>query len=884
MIVFAWYLLKVIIVSAILCGYYYIALKDKIFHRWNRFYLLFTIVLSLLLPFISIDIFQPASEQGAVIKVLQAVTVQDEIVIELGKKNLLTTDTLIIAGYTLISLVFIATLLLTLIRIYRIKKRYPSTEVEGINFINTDAEGTPFSFFNSIFWNRSIDLHSTAGQQIFNHEIAHVKEKHTYDKIFTNLVLLFFWINPFFWLIRKELNMIHEFIADKMALEDGDINAFAEMILSSVYPGQQFSITNNFFYSPIKRRLKMLTKNKNSKVNYVSRLLVLPLAAVVFMAFALKMKTVKPAQIYTGEPITVIIDAGHGGSDNGAISQDIKEKDLTLAIAKEIKDLNTNKNINIILSRDHDQNISVKDRVNFAIKKNADLFVSIHINSQMGGKSANGLNVVIPKEDNAYLSPSKLLGSSIVQSFKNNFPLKVSDKLVQLNMGLWILKANQFPAVLIHAGYLTSQKDLPYLSQSPNQQTIARNILNGIENYAQNRINQVSIITDTIPEMYYQNKKVTGISVRPQKNNIKVTYNDGSTEIISKEEADKRGFILPPPPPPLSPNAPKAPLPPTAPTPPSPPSLGEFPETALYILNGKEVDKATISKISPENIATINVLKGEKSANRFGKKGQNGVIEITTKNSANQIKEDDIIKVKAESIFIHDPLKLNHSSAHPLILLNGKEILYSEMKQIPPDQIASISIYKDSQAELKYGEKGKDGVVEIYTKGAANNKTNNGNRLIEKHISTTFNGTTHRKVTNKTQRYIGSNGKNYTSKSVIIKIQTDTIPEKILTQVEEEAQFPGGQQAWVKYVTRQIMAVQDTFTEKDFGTCIVKFIVDKNGNVSDVAATTMKGTNLARVSVDAIRKGPKWIPAMQNGRKVNAYRLQPVTLYDPDHK
>src|SRR5690606_9623489 len=153
-----------------------------------------------------------------------------------------------------ISLIFIGVLLRSLLKIYHIKKNYPNTEVRGINFINTNAKGTPFSFFNSIFWNQSIDLHSSRGQKIFNHELAHVKEKHTHDKVFINAVLLFFWINPFFWIIRKELNMIHEFVADKMALEDGDINAFAEMILSSVFPGEQFSITNSFFYSPIKRR------------------------------------------------------------------------------------------------------------------------------------------------------------------------------------------------------------------------------------------------------------------------------------------------------------------------------------------------------------------------------------------------------------------------------------------------------------------------------------------------------------------------------------------------------------------------------------------------------------------------------------------------------
>ncbi|MDQ6763663.1 MAG: energy transducer TonB [Bacteroidota bacterium] len=106
--------------------------------------------------------------------------------------------------------------------------------------------------------------------------------------------------------------------------------------------------------------------------------------------------------------------------------------------------------------------------------------------------------------------------------------------------------------------------------------------------------------------------------------------------------------------------------------------------------------------------------------------------------------------------------------------------------------------------------------------------------------------------------------------------------DKVFTKVEIEASFPGGASAWTKYVTRAIQSNQDEFTESDFGTCVVKFIVDKTGKVSQVEATTMKGSKLAEVAVNAIRKGPNWTPAQQNGRYVNAYRLQPVTLTNPD--
>ena len=95
----------------------------------------------------------------------------------------------------------------------------------------------------------------------------------------------------------------------------------------------------------------MFTKHKNTKVSYVSRLLVLPLAAIVFFAFTLKVKN-KSANLYDGKTITVVIDAGHGGSDNGAQSADgVKEKDITLSIAKKIAEMNSNPHLEILLSR-----------------------------------------------------------------------------------------------------------------------------------------------------------------------------------------------------------------------------------------------------------------------------------------------------------------------------------------------------------------------------------------------------------------------------------------------------------------------------------------------------------------------------------------------------
>ena len=118
----------------------------------------------------------------------------------------------------------------------------------------------------------------------------------------------------------------------------------------------------------------------------------------------------------------------------------------------------------------------------------------------------------------------------------------------------------------------------------------------------------------------------------------------------------------------------------------------------------------------------------------------------------------------------------------------------------------------------------------------------------------------------------------FVSTSQAQKIEKDTT---VFEKVEIEASFPGGAEAWSKHLTKAISAEVDKFKKSDYGTVYIKFIVDKKGQVSDVQATNMKRSRLAKVAVQAIENGPRWNPAVQDGKKVNAFRIQPVTLLQP---
>ncbi len=292
----AYYLLKVIICSGILYGYYRVALHNKTFHRWNRFFLLVAVITSLSFPLIKISILHDPADSGQIIKLLSAVATGDGYLHEAELNGIfqISGAQVAMAIYIVASLTLLAVLIHTLAKLNRLIRSNPLQKMHRVHVVYTEVRGTPFSFFNYIFWNRNINMHADTGAKIFTHEMVHVTEKHSVDKLFMHLVLIFFWCNPFFWLIRREMNMIHEFIADSKAIEDKDTTTFAAMLLQTAYPQQAFGLTSRFFSSFIKRRLFMLTKKQNPRISYISRILALPFLAFIFTAFSIKTERLSP--------------------------------------------------------------------------------------------------------------------------------------------------------------------------------------------------------------------------------------------------------------------------------------------------------------------------------------------------------------------------------------------------------------------------------------------------------------------------------------------------------------------------------------------------------------------------------------------------------------
>lgn len=276
---------KTILCSGVTFLYYQLSLKDKTFHHYNRFYLLGAIVISLLLPLIKVDDFtiEVNNDMYMLLDKIQNFNTEKNI----NNGNLYFN--IIFSALGLVSLYFLGKLLYGIFKIQQFKKQFQKESFDGINFYRTDLNEAPFSYFKNLFWKNAITLHSDIGKQILKHEMVHIEQKHSFDKIFIEIITSVFWFNPFFHIIKKEINLIHEYLADKKAVKQSDTKAFAQMLLASHFSGTQLPVTSPFLSSNLKKRLKMLQKPK-TKFGYARRIFALPVVFSIAFAYLVNAK------------------------------------------------------------------------------------------------------------------------------------------------------------------------------------------------------------------------------------------------------------------------------------------------------------------------------------------------------------------------------------------------------------------------------------------------------------------------------------------------------------------------------------------------------------------------------------------------------------------
>ncbi len=286
------YLIRSVLVCGLLSGYYAIALRGRRMHGFNRFYLLSSVVLALVLPLVRIPWnLWPTANHGAVQRVLIGMAPAAT-----GKSGVAFWWWLGLGSSVLVSGVMLAILIGKIRGIYRLKRTCFCTPMDGYDLIETKAPGTPFSFLRNLFWGKGVDRENVVNRKMLAHELAHIRGRHSWDILGMQTVVCIFWMNPFFWYIRRELNLVLEFTADAASGADGDPELLARMLLQA-YAGGGYhpTLSNAFFHSPIKRRLVMITNNTRSRRTWMRKALVAPVLAAAVLFFACSKQ--QPAQI-----------------------------------------------------------------------------------------------------------------------------------------------------------------------------------------------------------------------------------------------------------------------------------------------------------------------------------------------------------------------------------------------------------------------------------------------------------------------------------------------------------------------------------------------------------------------------------------------------------
>ncbi len=283
------YILKSAVCLAVFYLFYRLLLSKETFHRFNRMALLGVMVLSCLLPLIQVTVKEASPVNMQVMSMEDLLLMyqwnQGATVVEEGGHTLRWQEILVLVYFAGLLFVIVRHLwslgrMLFLIRHSRCEKLD-----HGVRLVIHQRDIAPFS------WMRYIVISETdlkeGGHYILVHELAHIRHHHSWDLLLTELCAWVQWFNPAIWLLKQELQNIHEYEADEEVLRQGiQAKEYQMLLIKKAVGARLYSIANSFNHSSLKKRITMMIRKKSNPWARAKYLYVLPLAAVTVAAFA----------------------------------------------------------------------------------------------------------------------------------------------------------------------------------------------------------------------------------------------------------------------------------------------------------------------------------------------------------------------------------------------------------------------------------------------------------------------------------------------------------------------------------------------------------------------------------------------------------------------
>lgn len=646
------YFLKLNISLGLVFLFYHFVLRRLTFYTWNRWYLLGYTSLCFFLPFIDISLALEGSEMKNSPVVNWVPVLGEQILLRKDEQStgLSGWDYALVILLTGVMIMLIR-LSIQLISIHRMRNRSSLISKDGIRVYQVDAPIIPFSFGDSIFINQQ--QHSTAElEEIIRHEFVHVKQKHSVDIIWGELLCLFNWYNPFAWLLKKSIRQNLEFIADRQVLEQGMDRKQYQYLLLKVIGNNHFSIANQFNFSSLKKRIAMMNKLRTARIHLVRFLFILPLLSVMLLAFRSQWDApVDPV------PATSAAQVNEPKHQVDSRSMQIVSSDRIPGDTLPRGGVNKKGYQISIADASGNCTVVVKDRNNKLVKK------VLLTDWNKKPDFYEGLYGALPPP------PPPPAAPAIVDYIEvQGYPIAPAAPVAPVDAVTVV--GQPLPAEAPAAAIRVQGHPLP--ATAPGLTEVV------VTGYA-----KPSRSISPLPE------NVESILVK-QGNKVEVLLKNGKKEYYDLNNVnEKKKFDT------------------KYPAPPPPPGIGvqvegrslngsvgktvvegkPLPDNLIYVINGKISTRFEMEQIKPDQIASVDILKGNSAVALYGENAREGVVQI---------------KLKSED--------------QPLYVIDGEIATKEKMDQLKPEQIEAIDVLKGEKATTAYGDKGKNGVIVIRTK------------------------------------------------------------------------------------------------------------------------------------------------------------------------
>lgn len=265
--------------------FYKLVMSRYTFHSFNRMAILLMMLSAMVVPLVQVELDRTPAVSAVAVD-LAGVLAAAEQPLDASSPGALTAVQLLFLVYVTGVAVFAVGFVVSLVRLrLMLRSGRPTEDGQGGHLVVVDGDIAPFSWFNYIVVGRKdYEEHPT---EILAHERAHMLHRHSIDILVCNLILVVQWFNPAAWLLRRELQEVHEFEADEAVLSLGiDARQYQLLLVVKAVGEERFALANNFNHSSLKKRITMMKKQKSNAWNRAKLLLALPLAAVAVVAFA----------------------------------------------------------------------------------------------------------------------------------------------------------------------------------------------------------------------------------------------------------------------------------------------------------------------------------------------------------------------------------------------------------------------------------------------------------------------------------------------------------------------------------------------------------------------------------------------------------------------